>query len=409
MKKALLWFLTVFPAAVPLPAQTWNPAGTPIVSRSTPDLVLLNGGTVLVVGGTYTTTPVAELFNPTANTFAATGSLTTARSTPAVAKLSDGRVLVAGGQDPTGTALASAEIYNPATQTWSTTGSMNTPRWGASAVLLPSGNVLVAGGFSFNGTYLNGGENALATSEVWNPSAGTWTVSKNSMANPHAMANAAMLSTHVIVAGGYYYYQGSEYGPTGGADLYTPATDTWTVINGMSANRSLAASAVLPNGSFLMVGGGPGGCCSGQSTAEEFSEASLTWTTVAPMSTGRLAMGASLIQSGTQLLVSGGYSCCSGPPPSSSVEYYDSVALVWKSTTSLPVAMDYHSQVTLQDGSALAVGGTSAYRFYPGAAPPPPPPPPPTVTTLTLVPTSYVTTTGSTGGQSVKAMDVEDE
>jgi hypothetical protein len=59
--------------------------------------------------------------------------------------LTNGMVLVAGGYSGTG-ALASAELYNPTAGTWAYTGSLNTARYYHTATLLTNGWVLVAGG-----------------------------------------------------------------------------------------------------------------------------------------------------------------------------------------------------------------------------------------------------------------------
>ncbi|HEX4406062.1 MAG TPA: kelch repeat-containing protein, partial [Polyangia bacterium] len=82
-------------------------------------------GHVLFVGGlavgTSATLKSAELYDPTTQTFSATGDLTTPRAYYAAAKLRDGRVLVAGGINDAGAALASAELYDPAAKTFTAT------------------------------------------------------------------------------------------------------------------------------------------------------------------------------------------------------------------------------------------------------------------------------------------------
>jgi hypothetical protein len=57
-------------------------------------------------------------------------------------KLQDGRILVMGGVTPT----PSAEIFDPKAQKWTFTGSMSTAREDHAPVLLRDGRVLVAGG-----------------------------------------------------------------------------------------------------------------------------------------------------------------------------------------------------------------------------------------------------------------------
>ena len=88
---------------------------------------ILNGGEVLIAGGTSTTIqfcdrgsphglttvvlPSAELYNPASGTFAFTGSMLTARTGHTATLLRNAKVLVVGGQDAMGNALSSAELF----------------------------------------------------------------------------------------------------------------------------------------------------------------------------------------------------------------------------------------------------------------------------------------------------------
>jgi uncharacterized repeat protein (TIGR02543 family) len=362
--------------ARPVNAQTpgdWSAAGTMSTVRGTPTAIVLQDGTVLVVGGA--SSPVADLYNPVANSWTTVPSMSTARNSQAGTLLSDGRVLVAGGQDASGNTLASAEIYNPTTQTWTVTGSMTSPRYLHSASLLPNGQVLVAGGWASTCCSSNGQPGAqypLTSSELWNPSTGIWTAT-GSMANPHAAHTATVLNTgNVLVAGGQDYGQGSilEVGITSAAELYEYATGAWTSAGNMTNARDDAAAVLLSNGTVLVAGGNSGGCCSGLSSAEIFDPTAMTWTAIQPMTTGRNGPAGSAILNATNVLISGGYSCCSDPTPTrSSTEYYNPATGTWTLTGSLTQARAYFTSVTLQDGTVLAVGGnfSSAERYYPDA------------------------------------------
>jgi hypothetical protein len=80
---------------------------------------LLGGGTVLIAGG-FASSGIsfvsalasAEVYDPTARTFTATGSMTVARAGHAAMSLGNGKVLVAGGSgNASKDILASAELY----------------------------------------------------------------------------------------------------------------------------------------------------------------------------------------------------------------------------------------------------------------------------------------------------------
>src|SRR5262245_51071517 len=110
---------------------------------------LLTDGRVLVAGGCgaedldsncLAVLASAELYNPTTDTWSATGSMAAARMFVSATRLLDGRVLVISNDD------ASAELYDPTTGTWSSTGSMSVSRANFTATLLLDGRVLVSGG-----------------------------------------------------------------------------------------------------------------------------------------------------------------------------------------------------------------------------------------------------------------------
>jgi hypothetical protein len=78
---------------------------------------LLPSGTVLIVGGGDYSQAIlasAELYDPAARTFAATGGMTAARRSHTATLLTTGEVLIAGGTSVGDVILASAELYEPA-------------------------------------------------------------------------------------------------------------------------------------------------------------------------------------------------------------------------------------------------------------------------------------------------------
>ena len=64
--------------------------------------------------------------------------MTTERASPTATLLPSGKVLVAGGTNCGGCVLASAELYDPVAGTFSATGPMTTPRYAHTATLLLS-------------------------------------------------------------------------------------------------------------------------------------------------------------------------------------------------------------------------------------------------------------------------------
>jgi hypothetical protein len=84
--------------------------------------------------------------------FVPAGSMTAARAGHTATLLQSGKVLLAGGEYGTetgGVYLASAELYDPTAGTFAVTGSMTMTRVVHTATLLPNGEVLIAGGDMF--------------------------------------------------------------------------------------------------------------------------------------------------------------------------------------------------------------------------------------------------------------------
>ena len=83
-----------------------------------------------------------------------------------------GKILWAGGGDPP-TATCEIIDLNAGTPTWNFTGNMGTARRQNNLTILPDGRVLVTGGSS--GAGFNNDTSPAHSAEVWNPATGTWT------------------------------------------------------------------------------------------------------------------------------------------------------------------------------------------------------------------------------------------
>jgi hypothetical protein len=128
-------------------ADTFTATGSLSVPRASHTATLLASGKVLLVGGAATA--ITELFDPAAGTCSATGNLVTARTQyHAAALLPSGKVLITGGLGVGSPSplLSSAELYDPAAATFTATGSMTTGRETHTATTLANGKALIAGG-----------------------------------------------------------------------------------------------------------------------------------------------------------------------------------------------------------------------------------------------------------------------
>ena len=289
-------------------AQLYNPAtgtftytGSLNTARYAHTATLLNNGWVLIAGGVNAATSYipprgpgniasTELYNPATGIFTPTGSLNTARSGHTATLLHNGMVLIAGGIGSNGNSLANAELYDPVTGFFTATGSLNTPRWGPTATLLDNGTVLIAGGYNSAGGY-------AADAELYNPATGTFSYTTGSLNTARAWHTATLLNDGtVLIAGGYDSYWLDS------AELYNPATETFTPTGNMTTVRWLQTATLLNNGMVVIAGGwAPVFTAS----TEVYDPSTATFTPAGNMNTARADDTATLLNNGMVLMAGG--------------------------------------------------------------------------------------------------------
>jgi N-acetylneuraminic acid mutarotase len=142
---------------------------------------------------------------------------------------------------------------------------LNTARYDQTATLLPSGKVLVAGGQNTNYSAI------LASAELYDPASGTWTVT-GSMHTARRSHRATLLDNgQVLVVGG------ENYVSLASAELYDPASGTWTTTGSLNTPRRWHTVTLLPNGKVLVAGGQNLQPVSILASAELYDPTSGTW------------------------------------------------------------------------------------------------------------------------------------
>ena len=234
-------------------AGTWTATATTMtVARQRPTATLLASGKVLVVGGWGSTGGhnSAELYDPaTGGWTAVTNLMSTVRSNHTATLLPSGKVLVVAGA--TTVALKTAELFDPVAGTWAATGSLANVRYNHTATLLPSGKVLVTGGYS------TGSGDPVSTAELYDPATGTWTATAAPMTGVRTLHTATLLATgKVLVAGGL-----GTSGALGTAELFedTGASDAWRPTVLSPGSLLPGASAVVTGTLFRGLSGASGG------------------------------------------------------------------------------------------------------------------------------------------------------
>jgi hypothetical protein len=210
------------------------------------------------------------------------------------------------------------------------TGSMTTPRsWGpfTGAKLLGNGLVLVAGGVDTSTGH------ALASAELYNPATGTFS-SAGSMSTPRTdLALVTLGNGKVLAAGG----TNDQSTSLSSADLYDPVAGTWSLAGGMSIGRSDLNAVALADGRALVFGGWSQVSSLNYSTgvlsyttnslnsAEVYDPASNTFQLTGSLTTPRAVAGVSLLPNGNVFTV-GGIASPTSPYFTGTAEIYNTTA-----------------------------------------------------------------------------------
>lgn len=299
---------------------TWASSGSMLAPRFEYTATLLPDGRVLVAGGVNNgELASAELYDPISGTWSATGAMVTPRRDHTATLLSDGKVLVAGSVPAD--QVPAAELYDPVSGTWTATGAMATSRSGHTATLLPDGKVLVAGG------HQGGAPRGSPSSELYDPISGAWTPTGNMITPTPRYGHTATLlpDGKVLVAGGTI----GGFDPLASAELYDSQSGAWSATQGMVAPRSSHSATLLPDGRVLVAGGRGSAAASASglheplASAELFDPASGTWSATASMVAVRLGHTATLLPDGRVLVASGTGLGTGGGVRLASAELYD--------------------------------------------------------------------------------------
>jgi len=273
-----------------------------------------------------------------AGSFSNTGTLAAKRFQHTATLLPSGKVLVAGGYG-LGT-LSSAELYDPATGKWSAAHAMATNRQFHTATLLRSGKVLLVGG------YLDQSSSILvrASAELYDPATDSWTAA-GTMASARYGHTATLLeSGEVLVVGG-----SNGAASVVGAELYNPATNSWSAAGSLGTGRRLHTATLLPSGKVLIAGGYDTGYLA---SVELYDPAAKAFSPAAAMASARELPTTTLLVSG-KVLVAGG----DDGSFLLTAELYDPSANAWTAAAPMATSRNGHTANLLPSGMVLITGG----------------------------------------------------
>ncbi len=248
---------------------------------------------------------------------------------------------------------------------WTNTGAMVAARQDHTATLLSNNKILVAGGrASSTATAAITTNNA----ELFDPATATWSATANMTARFSATATQLNTSSNsttsgmVLVAGGI-----NNSASVTTAQFYSATTGLWTTAASLSPARHLHTATLMPNGRVLVAGGMTNTSVLGSAAIYNPTTGTGTWTAVSTnMSSLRRSHTATLLSSSNsnfnnKVLIVGGNS--GGTTSLTTVQLFDTTALTWSTTTALSPAREGHTATKLANGNVLITGGKNVSTF----------------------------------------------
>ena len=261
---------------------TFAGTGAPTVLRSGHAAVLLRDGRVLLVGGCQPCAATAELYNPKTGTFTRTGDMSVTQGVYSAVLLKNGKVLVIG--------RLTAELFDPASETFMFV--TNTDGWWypspyprPTATLLADGTVLLASASlvllydSVNEVFRQ-----LRTNTI-----------------PLAGATATpLLDGSVLFTGGSDGFPIWEEGPLAGPSMvYDPGIQVFKPKANMTTGRTPGHTATMLKDGRVLIAGGR---FDGLDSAELYNPATGTFSQITNMLTARTGHTATLLRDGRVLI-----------------------------------------------------------------------------------------------------------
>ena len=324
------------------------PTGSMTTARAAATATLLPDGTVLIAGGCADgDIPLAsaELYYPQTGTFRPTGSMLVGHCAAAAALLANGQVVIAGGDSYTNnknTPIDSAEVYDPASGTFKTTGRMVEPRSGAHLIPLADGNVLVVDGVTT-------GYRSTASAEVYDYRTGVFRQTGSMTVARSGAATVGLADGRVLVAGGATFDQYVTW--LASAEIYDPATGSFSPTGSMATARDSANATVMPGGRVLIAGGRIGHTA--LSVAETYDPSTGRFSPTGSMTVAREGPAQELLFDGRVLVAAGSQEVPSGVSSLDSAETYNVSTGSFAPTGSLPSGFYPGTAIRLADGTIL--------------------------------------------------------
>jgi len=297
------------------------------------------------VGRSYTITVTTGTFVATSNA----SSLNRYHGSRSVT-LADGRVLVYGTDQNFGT--VKTDIFDPATNAFSAVGDSTFKRNQSPGVVLASGKVLVAGGTTYvTNSYGEPDFASTIEAELFDPASNTWSTT-GSMNTPRREFFMVRLNNGKVLVGGG---MSDKFSFLKSAEIYDPTTETFSSVPDMPGDNRQGASAILlSNGRVLVVGGSPGG--NPLKSAIIFDASTNSWSSVSSqMQTEHYLNAAIVALNDGRVLIAGGQTL--GGVSVSKIDIFDPATNTFSAGPELSQPRQGLTAHVLADGKVVLIGG----------------------------------------------------
>ena len=214
---------------------------------------------------------------------------------------------------------------------------MNIGRSHHTATTLLNGKILVAGG--------NGSSGVLASAELYDPATKTFSLTGNMTTNRTDHAATLLPDGTVLITGGL----GTSFTLLHSAEIYNPTNGTFTAVSNMLSGHAQHTSTLLQGGRVLIAGTSfnNGSADSDPAVAEIYDPSTHSFTLTGRLNNGAGGHRAILLANGKVVLLTGGAS-----------DLYDPVAgtFSWLGYPQYP--RTYAGVAQLLDGRILLAGGS---------------------------------------------------
>ncbi len=343
------WTLTVsvslkrmrFPVALD---PGWSAIAPMNFARRAYKMVTLSNGNAVVATGDGSDRRI-DVYDRVANKWTWWPSLF-GHTSGALFALPGAKVLMVGGHNTApfsgGGLEKRTEIYDPATMTATTGGSLAEARQQFAAVTLASGKFLVAGGLATS----KSPNVYMSSAEVYDPATDTWSSAGN-MVGARAYPQAVRLASgKVLVAGGLADDMNSKT-----ATIYDPATNSWSATAALAiAGQTEGGAVLLPSGKAMLFGGYSGAIVA---TTQVYDPALDTWTLGPAMAAARASFAYGMV--GGKLVVAGGLTPAG--TTLNTVEIFDPATSTWSAGPPMSANRRWVSGTVLGSGEFLVAGG----------------------------------------------------